>query len=73
MQKIHLVIEGMSCGHCVARVRRALEIIDGVRVIGVQVGSAEVELDPTRSGAEDLARAVSDAGFLSSVSATRAA
>jgi copper chaperone len=70
MQKIHLAIEGMSCGHCVARVRRTLQDIEGVRVTDVQVGSADAELDPARTNPEDLARAVSDAGFTARVSAT---
>ena len=73
MQTIHLAIEGMSCSHCVARVRRTLEGIDGVRVTGVQVGSAEAEIDPVRTNPEDVARAVSDAGYMTRVSATRAA
>ena len=73
MQKIHLTIEGMSCGHCVARVRRTLESLDGVRVTGVQVGAADVEMDPERTSPDDIARAVSDAGYAASAAATKAA
>jgi len=73
MQKIHVAIEGMSCGHCVARVRRALEGIEGVQVGAVEVGSAEVEIDSTRTTPEDVARAVTDVGFPAQASAARAA
>ena len=73
MQKIHLAIEGMSCGHCVARVQRALQNIAGVRVGSVQVGSADAEIDPTRTTAEAVTQALSDAGFAARVSASRAA
>jgi copper chaperone CopZ len=73
MQKIHLKIEGMSCGHCVARVRRVLEETQGVRVTAVQVGSAEAEIDPDRVDSMAVARAVSDAGYPASIAATRAA
>jgi copper chaperone CopZ len=73
MQKIHLAIEGMSCGHCVARVRRTLEGIEGVHVTSVEVGSADAELDPAATTSEILTRALSEAGFSARVSATRAA
>ena len=39
MKTIHLKVDGMSCGHCVAAVKKALEAIEGVH-------SAEVNLDP---------------------------
>ena len=73
MQKVHLTIEGMSCGHCVARVRRALQAVDGIDVTSVQVGSAVVEIDPARTNPDDLIRAVGDAGYTANLSATRAA
>jgi copper chaperone CopZ len=73
MQKIHLTIEGMSCGHCVARVRRVLEETQGVRVTAVQVGSADAEIDPERIDPVTVAQAVSDAGYPASIAATRAA
>jgi copper chaperone len=40
-----LIIEGMHCQACVARVRKALEKIDGARVDRVDVGSAEISID----------------------------
>ena len=73
MQKIRLTIEGMSCGHCVERVRRALQKVEGVEVRSVDVGSAMLELDPARTQPEELVRAVDDLGFVASVAATRAA
>ena len=73
MQTIHLTIEGMSCGHCVARVRRTLQDIEGVQVKSVVVGAADAEIDPARTSAEALTKAVSDAGYAARVSATRAA
>ena len=73
MQKIHLTIEGMSCGHCVGRVRKALQAVGGVEVTSVQIGSAVAEVDPARASADDLIRAVGDAGYVANLSATRAA
>jgi copper chaperone CopZ len=34
MEYLNLKIDGMSCGHCVARVEKALKKIDGVNVNG---------------------------------------
>jgi copper chaperone len=50
---IQLKIDGMSCGHCAAAVRRALAAVPGVReVIEVDVGHGlariEGEVDPER-------------------------
>ena len=46
MQQVHFAITGMSCGHCVAAVSRALEQVPGVSVLGVSVGSATIGVDP---------------------------
>ncbi|MBY0111921.1 MAG: heavy-metal-associated domain-containing protein [Phycisphaerales bacterium] len=38
-----LAIDGMSCGHCVQAVTKALSGVPGVTVKSVAVGSAEIE------------------------------
>ncbi len=43
-----LAIEGMHCQACVARVRKAIEKVDGARVGAVDVGAAEVSVDGPR-------------------------
>ena len=73
MQTVNLTIEGMSCGHCVARVRRTLEALDGVRVTTVQVGTAQAEIDPGKTSPETLAQAITDIGFAASAATVRAA
>jgi copper chaperone CopZ len=45
MERIELTVRGMSCGGCVASVRRALEREEGVEVEGVSVGAARVAYD----------------------------
>ncbi len=42
MEQLQLAIDGMSCGHCIASVRRALGALRGVAVQNVTVGSARV-------------------------------
>jgi copper chaperone len=63
MERVSLRIEGMSCGHCVAGVRRALEAVDGVRAERVEVGSASVAYDPKQTDTARIMRAVAEAGY----------
>jgi copper chaperone CopZ len=63
MQHLTLHIEGMSCGHCVARVGKTLSKLDGVHVGRVDVGSAEINYDPARTPFEHIRRALDDAGY----------
>ena len=63
MTRIELSIDGMSCEHCVARVRKALEAADGVTAVTVTLdpGGATIEgeaLDP-----ETLLAIVDRVGF----------
>ena len=63
MAHLTLQIDGMSCGHCVARVEKALSKLDGVHVKRVEVGSAEIVYDPSRIPFERIRQAVDDAGY----------
>ena len=38
-----LILEGMSCGHCVKAVKEALSTVEGIEVEHVQIGSAIIE------------------------------
>lgn len=57
-------IEGMMCGHCSGRVKKALEAVAGVETAEVshETGTAEVTLRGDASD-EALAKAVTDAGY----------
>ena len=63
MEDLALQITGMSCGHCVARVQKALSNLDGVDVRNVGVGSAEMSYDPSRVSPGQILEAVDAAGF----------
>jgi copper chaperone len=56
-------IDGMSCGHCVARVRAALEALPGVTVKEVAIGKATVEVDEATTAPAAIAAAIEDAGY----------
>lgn len=63
MSRIELIIDGMSCDHCTARVQKALENADGVKAVSVTLdpGGAVIEgeaLDP-----EILLAIIEDVGY----------
>ena len=62
-------ISGMSCGHCVKAVDKALQQTEGVTVRQVAIGSATVEFDAARIDAAKIAQIIDDAGY--QVTATR--
>lgn len=58
-----LQIDGMSCGHCVARVSKTLQGLDGVVVNDVKIGAATISVDPARVSLTDITAALDDAGY----------
>ena len=62
-REVDLAISGMSCGHCVAAVRDALEQVPGVAVQQVAIGTASVALDPASVSTATVVAAVQDAGY----------
>jgi copper chaperone len=63
-----LSIAGMSSGHCVTAVRKALEATPGVQVDQVAIGSATVRYDEDAVTPERIAQAVTDEGYAAVVS-----
>ena len=63
MDRIKLKIDGMSCGHCVSAVDKALKGVDGVQVEQVAVGSATVSYDPATTSTDKITEAIGDAGY----------
>jgi copper chaperone len=63
MNSITMQIDGMSCGHCVASVNRALTTLEGVRVKGVRIGSAELAYDPRLTTADGIRQVLREAGY----------
>ena len=63
MAEATLKIEGMSCQHCVARVKKAIDALAGVSGSDVSVGSAAVTFDESKLKREDIKAAVEKAGY----------
>lgn len=62
MKKEKLIIEGMSCNHCVMAVEKALSKLD-LKVNNVEIGSAEIEFNPDQLERSDLEEAINNSGF----------
>ena len=67
MERLKLAVSGMSCGHCVGRVKKALAAVPGVDVKDVTVGAATVEFDPTVQSVATVLAALDSAGYPASV------
>lgn len=66
MNHLTLKIDGMSCGHCAGRVKKALSTLDGVHVRRIDIGSAEIDHDPARTPFARIREAIDDAGYTAS-------
>jgi len=61
---ITLNVEGMSCGHCVANVKKSLEALDGVEQATPDLDSGKVLIDGDNLDNNLLKQAVTDAGYV---------
>ena len=57
-----LIIDGMSCQHCVMELKKQLIKLD-LKIIDVQIGSAKIEYDDEKVSQAQLEEAVKEAGF----------
>ena len=67
MPQATIHIDGMSCGHCLNAVNRALSALPGVTIEAVRIGRADVRYDETATKPADLEAAVADAGYPATV------
>jgi copper chaperone len=59
-----ITVKGMSCGHCVAAMTKAMESLPGVSRVQVDLGSGRVSYECAASiPRADLDRVVKAAGF----------
>ena len=62
VQSTTLSIDGMTCGHCVQAVTKALSAVPGLKVKSVTVGSAVIETDDGWAAGKAVA-ALDEAGY----------
>lgn len=63
MTDITIKVEGMSCMHCVIRVKKAVESVRGVQSSDVQIGTVKVTFDEAAVKKEDIEQAITNAGY----------
>lgn len=56
-------VKGMTCQHCVANVKKAIESLDGVDSATPNLSTGEVVIEGENTRREELARAVQAAGY----------
>lgn len=63
--KTTLKVTGMSCTHCVAAVKGALEELNGVKFadVSLEAGTAEVEYDDGMVQPSEMKAAIEEQGF----------
>ena len=57
-----LLIDGMSCQHCVMELKKQLSKLD-IKIKAIQIGSAEIDYDENKISNAQLEEAVKEAGF----------
>lgn len=62
MKKV-LKVEGMSCGHCVMRVEKALSKVNGVSKVKVSLESKTAEVEGEALDSSALLKAVEASGY----------
>lgn len=63
MAEAKIKIEGMSCQHCVMAVKKALGGVPGILESDVQIGSAVVKYDESKTKKEDIETKIENAGY----------
>ena len=58
-----LAITGMSCNHCVMAVRGALDAVEGLDVLDVSIGSADVAIQDATIEDSRLSVVIEEEGF----------
>ena len=63
MSETVIKIDGMSCQHCVMRVKKAVDAIDGVSSSMVEIGSADVTFDETKTSLGAIKETITGSGY----------
>lgn len=63
MKDIVLNIEGMSCGHCINAVSRAVGNLKGVTPRSVRIGRAELQYDENMVNPAQIIAAITEEGY----------
>jgi copper chaperone len=63
MAEATIKIDGMSCQHCVMRVKKAIDNLAGIKSSQVETGKATVSFDESQIQKKDIENAITKAGY----------
>jgi copper chaperone len=63
MSEAIIQVDGMSCQHCVMRVKKAVEGLAGISDLTVEVGQVKVTFDESKAKKKDIEDAIVKAGY----------
>lgn len=63
MTEMTILIEGMTCAHCIKRVSEALKLA-GVEQADVKIGEAKIIYDENLTNLDRIAESLKEAGYL---------
>jgi copper chaperone len=69
MASLKLRVSGMTCGHCQAKVEKALKTIDGVysAIVDLPNGEAEIDFNDDTVTTDQLLGAIEGAGYAAKI------
>ena len=62
MKSEKILIDGMSCPHCVMSVKKALAVLP-LKSAKVEIGEAEIEFDEKKVEFKKIVKAINQTGF----------
>jgi copper ion binding protein len=67
-EELKLKVEGMTCGHCVMHVQKALEALPGVKKVTVSLPNKEATVihEAGKVTKEQMLKAIDEAGYKAS-------
>lgn len=63
MKEASIRVEGMSCQHCVMRVKKALDSLNGIINSDVQIGLVKVSFDESKVDIDAIENAITGTGY----------
>ena len=63
MSEATILVDGMSCPHCVMRVKKAIEALPGIGDLAVEVGRVKVAFDESKVQKNDIEAAIVKSGY----------
>lgn len=63
MKEAIIKVDGMSCQHCVARLKKAIDNLKGIINSDVQIGLVRVSFDESKVRGDEIEKAITDAGY----------